>query len=93
MVLWRGLVCLIRYATVHVNTGALSELFTCGRGSRPVVTPLANGDLLLAKDNIGIFIGPDGKASRKVRGAAPPCLVSNPGGPRRGQLCGQVEKL
>lgn len=52
---------------MHVNTGALSELFTCGRGSRPVVTPLANGDLLLAKDNIGIFIGPDGKASRKVR--------------------------
>lgn len=51
---------------LHANTGALTELFSSGRASAPVITQLANGELLLAKDNIGIFIGADGKPSRKV---------------------------
>ena len=57
-----------RYATVHANTGALSELFTCGKGGAPVIARLGSSgsDLLLAKDAIGITIGPDGKPSRKV---------------------------
>ncbi|BDA43540.1 Vam6/Vps39-like protein [Coccomyxa sp. Obi] len=54
------------YATVHANTGALSELFSSGKAGTPVITQLASGELLLAKDNIGIFIGSDGKPSRKV---------------------------
>ena len=59
-----------RYATVHANTGALSELFTCGKGGAPVIARLGSSgsDLLLAKDAIGITIGPDGKPSRKARG-------------------------
>jgi hypothetical protein len=61
-----SLVMLIRYATVHANTGALTELFTCGKAGSPVITRLSGGDLLLAKDAIGIAIGPDGKPSRKV---------------------------
>jgi hypothetical protein len=32
----------------------------------PVITQLATGELLLAKDNIGIVIGADGKPLRKV---------------------------
>ena len=55
-----------RYATVHANTGALSELFSSGKAGTPVITQLVSGELLLAKDNIGIFIGSDGKPSRKV---------------------------
>lgn len=74
MTTWRG-TC--RYAAVHANTGALSELFSCGKASTPVITQLASGELLLAKDNIGIFIGTDGKPSRKVVPAMTtgfPCL-------------------
>ncbi len=51
---------------MHANTGALSELFSSGKAGTPVITQLASGELLLAKDNIGIFIGTDGKPSRKV---------------------------
>ncbi len=51
---------------MHANTGALSELFSSGKAGTPVITQLAGGELLLAKDNIGIFIGSDGKPSRKV---------------------------
>ena len=52
---------------VHVNTGALTELFACGKAGTPVIVPLSSGELLLSKENVGIFIGPDGKPSRKVR--------------------------
>ena len=52
---------------VHVNTGALTELFSCGKAGTPVIVPLSSGELLLSKDNVGIFIGPDGKPSRKAR--------------------------
>ena len=51
---------------VHVNTGALTELFSCGKTGMPVIVPLSSGELLLSKENVGIFIGPDGKPSRKV---------------------------
>ena len=63
-----------RYATVHANTGALAELFSCGKAGSPVIARLSGGDLLLTKDAIGITIGPDGKPSRKVRPLAQePC--------------------
>ena len=52
---------------VHVNTGALTELFSCGKSGTPVIVPLSSGELLLSKENVGIFIGADGKPSRKVR--------------------------
>ena len=51
---------------VHVNTGALTELFACGKSGTPVIVPLPSGELLLSKENVGIFIGADGKPSRKV---------------------------
>ena len=51
---------------VHVNTGALIELFSCGKTSTPVIVRLSSSELLLSKENVGIFIGPDGKPSRKV---------------------------
>ena len=51
---------------VHVNTGALTELFSCGKSGTPVIVPLSSGELLLSKENVGIFIGADGKPSRKV---------------------------
>jgi len=51
---------------VHVNTGALTELFSCGKSGTPVIVPLSSKELLLSKENVGIFIGPDGKPSRKV---------------------------
>ena len=51
---------------VHVNTGALTELFSCGKSGAPVIVPLSSGELLLSKENVGIFIGADGKPSRKV---------------------------
>lgn len=51
---------------VHVNTGALTELFSCGKTSTPVIVRLSSSELLLSKENVGIFIGPDGKPSRKV---------------------------
>ena len=51
---------------VHVNTGALTELFSCGKSGTPVIVPLSSGELLLSKQNVGIFIGADGKPSRKV---------------------------
>ena len=57
---------------VHVNTGALTELFSCGKTSTPVIVRLSSSELLLSKENVGIFIGPDGKPSRKV----PPQNVS-----------------
>ena len=59
---------------VHVNTGALTELFACGKSGTPVIVPLPSGELLLSKENVGIFIGADGKPSRKV----PPHLHPRP---------------
>ena len=51
---------------VHVNPGALTELFFCGKLGTPVIVPLSSGELLLSKQNVGIFFGADGKPSREV---------------------------
>lgn len=59
---------------VNVNTGAQTELFSCGKAGTPVIVPLSSGELLLSKENVGIFIGADGKPSRKV--CLTPCTMS-----------------
>ncbi|KAK9829459.1 hypothetical protein WJX72_005979 [[Myrmecia] bisecta] len=56
-----------QYATIHAITGALTDLFSTGnKPGAPCMVPVSKTELLLAKDNVGIFIGPDGKPSRKV---------------------------
>lgn len=55
-----------RYATLNASTGALNELFPGGKPGNPCITRLAAGELLLARDNVGIFLGPDAKVSRKL---------------------------
>lgn len=58
--------CGHRYATLNASTGALNELFPGGKPGNPCITRLAAGELLLARDNVGIFLGPDAKVSRKL---------------------------
>lgn len=49
------------YMIMNSITGALSEVFPCGRLTSPLVVPLPSGDLLLGKDNIGVFVDQNGK--------------------------------
>lgn len=55
-----------RYVLVNTSTGAVSELFKAN--GEPCITQLdpASTELLLAKGNVGIFLGPDGRISRKA---------------------------
>jgi hypothetical protein len=53
------------YNLIHVQTGAMTELFPTGRGGTPIATLLPNEQILLGRDNISIFIGFDGKPTRK----------------------------
>ena len=43
---------------VNANTGSITELFKPGARC---MTPVGNGELLLAKANAGIFVGSEGK--------------------------------
>ncbi|RHZ82984.1 hypothetical protein Glove_101g19 [Diversispora epigaea] len=70
------------YALMDVNTGALTELFAPSstpsstsfsymgmigsKVSKPMVTKLPNDEILLAKDNVSIFVGLDGNPTRKA---------------------------
>ncbi|ONK80114.1 uncharacterized protein A4U43_C01F14030 [Asparagus officinalis] len=49
------------YMIMNSITGALSDIFPCGRLTLPLVVPLPSGDLLLGKDNIGVFVDQNGK--------------------------------
>ena len=68
-VVWAGdNVCLglkRQYHLVDVHTGVISDLFPTGSKSPPVAAVLPSNELLVAKDTIGIFIGFDGKPTRK----------------------------
>ena len=59
-------ICCCRYVLVHASTGAMTEMFTVGRASGPCMTSLSRNELLVAKDNVAIIVGPDGRPSRKV---------------------------
>eukprot|EP00878_Enallax_costatus_P036589 GHUV01041105.1.p1 GENE.GHUV01041105.1~~GHUV01041105.1.p1 ORF type:complete len:273 (+),score=55.05 GHUV01041105.1:272-1090(+) len=41
-------------------------LFAAGAGSAPVMTRLPSGEVLIIKDAVSYFLGPDGKPSRKT---------------------------
>ncbi|XP_072972128.1 vacuolar sorting protein 39 [Typha angustifolia] len=49
------------YMIMNSMTGALSEVFPSGRSAPPLVIPLPSGELLLGKDNIGVFVDQNGK--------------------------------
>ncbi|XP_028775606.1 vacuolar sorting protein 39 [Neltuma alba] len=49
------------YVILNATTGALSEVFTSGRLAPPLVVSLPSGELLLGKENIGVFVDQNGK--------------------------------
>ncbi|RCV41194.1 hypothetical protein SETIT_9G116000v2 [Setaria italica] len=49
------------YMIINSMTGALTEVFSSGRIAPPLVVPLPTGELLLGKDNIGVFVDQNGK--------------------------------
>ncbi len=53
------------YAMLHVQSGTLTELFPTGKSASPVAAPLPSDQVLLSRDDISIFIGFDGKTTRK----------------------------
>eukprot|EP00898_Chlorokybus_atmophyticus_P001819 jgi/Chlat1/2638/Chrsp178S02479 len=53
------------YSLVNVNTGAITEVFPVGRTGEASVLALPNNELLLSKDNIGMFLNHEGRPSRK----------------------------
>lgn len=55
------------YMILNASTGALSEVFSSGRISPPLVVSLPSGGLLLCKDNIGVFVDQHGKLGREGR--------------------------
>ncbi|KAI3919464.1 hypothetical protein MKW98_030175 [Papaver atlanticum] len=49
------------YVILNSTTGALTEVFQSGRTAPPLVVSLPSGELLLGKDNIGVFVDQNGK--------------------------------
>ncbi|KAJ1415315.1 WD40-repeat-containing domain superfamily [Sesbania bispinosa] len=49
------------YVILNATNGALSEVFTSGRLAPPLVVSLPSGELLLGKENIGVFVDQNGK--------------------------------
>ncbi|KQK13523.1 hypothetical protein BRADI_1g10697v3 [Brachypodium distachyon] len=49
------------YMIINSMTGALTEVFSSGRIAPPLVVPLPTGELLLGKDNIGVYVDQNGK--------------------------------
>lgn len=49
------------YMILNSSNGALSEVFPSGRVAPPLVVSLPSGELLLGKDNVGVFVDQNGK--------------------------------
>ncbi|KAJ7944290.1 Vam6/Vps39-like protein [Quillaja saponaria] len=49
------------YVILNSTNGALSEVFASGRVAPPLVVSLPSGELLLGKENIGVFTDQNGK--------------------------------
>ncbi|CAN0861876.1 Vacuolar sorting protein 39 [Linum grandiflorum] len=49
------------YVILNATSGALSEVFPSGRLAPPLVVSLPTGELLLGKENIGVFVDQNGK--------------------------------
>ncbi|KAF5205069.1 Vacuolar sorting protein [Thalictrum thalictroides] len=68
------------YTILNITSGALSEVFPSGRIAPPLVVPLPSGELLLGKDNIGVFVDQNGKLHQDGRicwSEAPSAVVIN----------------
>eukprot|EP00250_Pteridium_aquilinum_P027633 c3535_g1_i1 orf=204-3350(-) len=69
------------YVIVNTTTGLAIELFPCGRIAPPFILPLPNGELLLGKDNVGVFVDQNGKATHQggvTWSEVPSLVVINP---------------
>ncbi|XP_052196516.1 vacuolar sorting protein 39 [Diospyros lotus] len=55
------------YTILNSTNGALSEVFPSGRIAPPLVVSLPSGELLLGKDNIGVFVDQNGKLLQEGR--------------------------
>ncbi|GAV68766.1 Clathrin domain-containing protein/CNH domain-containing protein/Vps39_1 domain-containing protein/Vps39_2 domain-containing protein, partial [Cephalotus follicularis] len=66
------------YVILNATNGALSEVFPSGRLTQPLVVSLPSGELLLGKENIGVFVDQNGKllqADRICWSEAPSVVV------------------
>ncbi|KAI5082169.1 hypothetical protein GOP47_0001912 [Adiantum capillus-veneris] len=69
------------YVIVNTTTGLAIELFPCGRIASPLILPLLNGELLLGKDNVGVFVDQNGKLTHPggiTWSEVPSLVVINP---------------
>uniref|UniRef100_A0A5B7C9D0 Putative vam6/Vps39-like protein n=1 Tax=Davidia involucrata TaxID=16924 RepID=A0A5B7C9D0_DAVIN len=55
------------YMILNATNGALSDVFPSGRIAPPLVVSLPSGELLLGKDNIGVFVDQNGKLLQEGR--------------------------
>ncbi|XP_031108338.1 vacuolar sorting protein 39 isoform X1 [Ipomoea triloba] len=55
------------YMILNTTNGAMSEVFPSGRSAPPLVVSLPSGELLLGKDNIGVFVDQNGKLLQEGR--------------------------
>ncbi|KAG6396280.1 hypothetical protein SASPL_142427 [Salvia splendens] len=55
------------YVILNSTNGVLSEVFPSGRIASPLVVSLPSGELLLGKDNIGVFVDQNGKLLQEGR--------------------------
>ncbi|GMI78329.1 vacuolar protein sorting 39, EMBRYO DEFECTIVE 2754 [Hibiscus trionum] len=66
------------YMILNVTNGALSEVFSSGKIAPPLVVALPSGELILGKENIGVFVDQNGKllqADRICWSEAPTAVV------------------
>lgn len=50
---------------VQINTGSLKDLFTTGKNMEPSISVLKDGNLLLGRDEVTVFIDSDGKPAKR----------------------------
>ncbi|VFQ75451.1 unnamed protein product [Cuscuta campestris] len=55
------------YTILNTTNGSMSEVFPSGRTAPPLVVSLPSGELLLGKDNIGVFVDQNGKLLQEGR--------------------------
>ncbi|KAG6600618.1 Vam6/Vps39-like protein [Cucurbita argyrosperma subsp. argyrosperma] len=55
------------YVILNATSGTLTDVFPSGRLAPPLVVSLPSGELLLGKDNIGVFVDQNGKLLQEGR--------------------------
>ncbi|XP_046859484.1 vam6/Vps39-like protein [Xenia sp. Carnegie-2017] len=53
------------YYLIKINTGSLKDLFTTGKNMEPSISVLKDGNLLLGRDEVTVFIDSDGKPAKR----------------------------